>query len=77
MTDPSRGHVVDIQPKGNSRRELLVTTGLTGTTRITLMPGVLGTEDGQTVVALASDLAGIYLGDSRRNRPRRKSTQSG
>lgn len=70
MTDPSRGHVVGIGDKPRSRREVTVTTGLTGTTRVTLLPGLLGTPDGDAVLALASDLEGIYLGDARRNRPR-------
>lgn len=75
--DPSRGHVVDIGDKPASRREVTVTTSLTGITRVTLMPGLLGTPDGDAVLDLASDLHGIYLGNVRRNRPRPKRAAPG
>lgn len=70
MTDPSIGHVVDIQDRDKSRREVTVTSGLTSVQRLVLMPGVLGTDDGAAVIAAAADLNGVVFGDVRRSKPR-------
>lgn len=61
MTDPSIGIVIAVEGKPKSRREVTVTTGVTGLHRLTLMPGVLGSDDGARMIALASDLRTVVF----------------
>lgn len=77
MTDPSIGHVVDVQPKSRSRREVTVTTGLVGLQRMTLMPGVLGTPDGDEMIARAADLRTVVYTPTRRRAARVRPTPDG
>lgn len=70
MSDPSSGIVVGVEDKSQSRREVTVTTGLVGLHRLTLMPGVLGTEDGARFIALASDLRAVAFDTPRRSAKR-------
>ncbi len=72
MTDPSIGIVIATEDKPKSRREVTVTTGVVGLHRLTLMPGVLGSEDGARMIALASDLRNVVF-----NTPRRSAKRGG
>lgn len=67
MSSASRGIVLGVTPKSGSRREVEVSTGVAGTTRVTLMPGVLGTDDGAEVLARASDLRSVAYVETRRS----------
>lgn len=70
MSDPSRGIVVNVEDRPKSRREVTVTTGVVGLHRLTLMPGVLGSEDGARMIALASDLRTVVFDTPRRSAKR-------
>lgn len=61
------GQVLDVKPKDQSRHELTVTTEDYGRTRVTLMAGVLGTEDGLEVVDRASHLRNSVFVEVRRS----------
>lgn len=67
MTDPSRGITVGVRDASRSRRAVTVTTGVVGLTEVTLMPGVLGTEDGAEILARASDLRTLNYVEPRRS----------
>lgn len=67
MTDPARGIVTGVTAKSRSRREVEITTGVVGTVRLTLAPGVLGTDDGAQVIARASDLRAVAYQEPRRS----------
>ena len=61
------GQVLAVETKGQSRRELTVTTEAYGRTRITLMAGVLGSDDGLEVVDRASNLHASVFDEVRRS----------
>lgn len=61
------GHVLDVTVKPESKREVTVTTEDYGRTRITLMPGVLGTDDGAEVIDRASNLRQSTMSEVRRS----------
>lgn len=67
------GHVVAVRDLDQSRRAIMVTTGVVGLHELTLMPGVLGTEDGAEMIARASDLRAVsYIEPRSSARDRRK-----
>ncbi len=61
------GQILDVSDVTNSRRALRVTTQDYGVTRVTLMPGVLGTDEGLAVVDRASDLERLVFDTPRRS----------
>lgn len=67
MTSPSTGLVVGVRDLDKSRRAITVTTGVVGLTEVTLMPGVLGTEDAAEVIRRASDLRSLNFTEVRRS----------
>jgi hypothetical protein len=69
----AHGEIIDIRDRGQSRREITVSSSYTSVQRIVLMPGVLDTAEGNEVLRRASDLRNVAYNEIRASaRDRRK-----
>lgn len=67
MSNRGEGYTLGVTDRPQSRRQVEVSTGYGTSTRVTLLPGVLGTDDGAEVLRRASDLQSLVYQEPRRS----------